>query len=310
LSVKAVTSANPSLPSLPFDDWADTCDTLHLFFQIVGKIRLRLMPPRNHWWHVPLYVSARGATTGPIPWRLGSFEIEFDLVSHELVIRTDDGRTRTIPLPGLSVAAFYERVLADLHSLGIDVKILATPFGVPHLTEPFATDTRHNAYDRDFVASYHHVLVAVDGWLKTFSGRFTGKTSPVHLFWHSFDLAVTRFSGRRAPAMPAADRVTQEAYSHEVVSFGFWPGDPTFRQPAFYSYTAPEPAGLSSTPLSPSDARWEARNGSSLAVLPYDAVRAAERPGDAVLGFLESAYRAGARLANWDVDALTARLAR
>jgi hypothetical protein len=301
---------NEPLPALPLDAWQETCDTLHLFFQIVGKVRLRLSPPRNHWWHVPLYVSARGATTGPIPWHTGGFEMEFDLIDHQLVIRTDDGRTRTIPLAGQSVATFYARLSEELAALGIAVRIIAKPFGVPHLTEPFATDTQHATYDDAFVGRYHRILVAVDGWFKAFSGRFTGKTSPVHLFWHSFDLAVTRFSGRRAPEMPGADPVTQEAYSHEVVSFGFWPGDPTFRQPAFYSYTAPEPAGLSSSPLSPAEAWWEPRNGSSLAVLPYEAVRAASQPDAMVLGFLESAYRAGASLSGWDLAGLTSRLAR
>lgn len=299
-----------TLPPLPLDAWEATCDTLHLFFQIVGKVRLRLSPPRNHWWHVPLYVSARGVSTGPIPWHSDSFDMEFDFVDHALVIRTDDGRIRRIPLAGHSVATFHAQVMAELSSLGIEVHILARPFGVPHLTEPFAKDTTHASYDAEAVARYHRILIATDTWFKTFSGRFTGKTSPVHLFWHSFDLAVTRFSGRRAPEMPGADRVTQEAYSHEVVSFGFWPGDPTFRQPAFYSYTAPEPKGLSSEALAPAEARWEPRNGSSLAVLPYEAVRSAEDPGSTVLAFLESAYRAGARLAGWDVDALTARLAR
>jgi hypothetical protein len=299
-----------NLPPLPLAEWEATCDTLHLFFQIVGKVRLRLMPPRNHWWHVPLYVSARGATTGPIPREGGAFEMEFDFLAHELAIRTDAGEARAIPLVGQSVASFYDRTFAELASLGIEVRILARPFGVPHLTVPFARDTAHNSYDREFVSRYHHILIAVDQWFKAFSGRFTGKTSPVHLFWHSFDLAVTRFSGRRAPAMPDADRVTQEAYSHEVVSFGFWPGDPTFRQPAFYSYTAPEPPGLSSERLEPADAWWQPRNGSSLAVLPYDAVRTASEPGAVVLGFLESAYRAGAQRAAWDIDALTARMVR
>ncbi len=299
-----------SLPSLPLDEWEETCDTLHLFFQIVGKVRLRLSPPRNHWWHVPFYVSARGATTGPIPWRLHGFEMEFDFVDHQLDVRADDGGVRRIPLAGQSVATFYERVMAELASMGIDVRIIARPFGVPHLTEPFATDTRHASYDAGAVTRYHEILVATDTWFKTFSGRFTGKISPVHLFWHSFDLAVTRFSGRPAPPMPSADPVTQEAYSHEVVSFGFWPGDPTFRQPAYYSYTAPEPEGLSSTPLRPSDAWWAPRGGSSLAVLPYEAVRASRDPRGTALEFLESSYQAGARLAGWDVEALTARLAK
>ncbi len=299
-----------ALPPLPFDAWDSTCDTVHLFFQIVGKVRLRLSPRRNHWWHVPLYVSARGATTGPIPWHTGGFEMEFDFVDHQLVIRMADGRTRAIPLPGQSVAAFYKRLFSELSALGIEVHILAKPFGVPHLTVPFADDTEHAAYDAEFIGRYHRVLIAIDTWFKSFSGRFTGKISPVHLFWHSFDLAVTRFSGKRVPEMPNADPVTKEAYSHEVVSFGFWPGDPTFREPAFYSYTAPEPAGLSSTPLKPAAARWEPRNGSSLAVLPYEAIRTSADPEAVLLDFLESAYQAGARLAGWDVDALTARLAR
>jgi len=298
---------NPELPPLRLEDWQDTLDTLHLFFQIVGKVRLRLSPPRNHWWHVALYPSARGATTGPIPWKFGGFEMEFDFVDHQLVIRADDGRTSSIPLSGESVATFYQRVFAELRTLGIEVRILARPYGIPHLTEPFPTDTQHNTYDPEAVARFHRVLLAADGWLNSFSGRFTGKTSPVHLFWHSMDLAVTRFSGRRAPEMPGADRVTREAYSHEVVSFGFWAGDPTFPQAAFYSYTAPEPAGLASSRLMPKEAAWQPRNASSLAVLPYEAVRTQLDPGTVVLEFLESAYQSGARLAGWDVEALKAR---
>jgi hypothetical protein len=297
------------LPALPLESWQPTKDTLHLFFQIVGKIRLVTAPPRNHWWHVPLYVTARGAGTGPMPAGALSFEIEFDLLDHQLVIRRSDGTTRTFALAGLSVAAFHERIFAELASLDIRPRILARPYGVP-MTEPFVTDTQHASYDADAVRRFHEVLVFSDEVLKTFSGWFSGKISPVHMFWHSFDLAVTRFSGRRAPDMPATvDRVTREAYSHEVISAGFWAGDVTVPAPAFYAYTAPQPAGLESTRLSPSTATWAPRNGSHLALLMYDDVRRSNSPRSTVLEFLESAYQAGAGLAGWDAIALRSTIA-
>jgi hypothetical protein len=224
------------------------------------------------------------------------------------VILASDGRRRTLALPGLSVAGFYAAVLKELASLEIRPRILARPFGVP-MTEPFASDTAHASYDPEYVARFHQVLLFADETLKVFSGWFAGKSSPVHLFWHSFDLALTRFSGRRAPEIPGADPVTREAYSHEVISFGFWTGDATVPAPAFYSYTAPEPAGLALVPLEPPQATWAPRNGTHLALLMYEDVRTSASPKAAVLAFLESAYQAGGRLAGWDVAALRSSFA-
>ena len=297
-----------TLPPLPLESWQPTKDTLHLFSQIIGKIRLASEPPRNHWWHVPLYLNPRGTGTGPIPGGGLTFEIDFDFIEHQLVIMTSDGRRRIIDLPGLSVAAFYNRVMTELATLNIRPRILARPYGVP-MTEPFASDTDHASYDPEAVARFHQVLLFADEALKIFSGWYSGKSSPVHLFWHSFDLALTRFSGRRAPEMPAADRVTREAYSHEVISFGFWTGDATVPAPAFYSYTAPEPAGLADEPLVPSSATWAPRNGTHLAVLMYDDVRRAASPRDVVLAFLESAYQAGGTLAKWDLPGMRSSFA-
>jgi len=297
-----------ALPSLRLDAWQPTKDTLHLFFQIVGKIRLVSEPPRNHWWHAPLYPTPRGAGTGPVAAGRVTFSIDFDLIDHQLVILASDGRRRTLPLPGLSVAAFYIAVMKELASLEIHPRILPRPFGVP-MTEPFANDTAHASYDPEYVARFHQVLLFADETLKVFSGWFAGKSSPVHLFWHSLDLALTRFSGRRAPEMPGADRVTREAYSHEVISFGFWTGDAAVPAPAFYSYTAPEPAGLALAPLDPPAAAWAPRNGSHLALLMYDDVRTSASPKAAVLAFFESAYQAGAAVAGWDVPALRSSFA-
>jgi uncharacterized protein DUF5996 len=296
-----------TLPPLPLEGWQATKDTLHLFFQIVGKIRLVTEPPRNHWWHAPLYVTPRGAGTGPIPAGHSTFDMNFDLIDHQLVVVTSDGRQRTIALSGLSVADFYSAVFRELAGLGITPRIIARPYGVP-MTEPFATDAVHATYDPEYVRRFHQVLLFADETLKTFSGWFAGKSSPVHLFWHSFDLAVTRFSGRRAPEMPAADRVTREAYSHEVISFGFWTGDATVPAPAFYSYTAPEPPGLAEVPLT-AGGTWAPRNGSHLALLMYEDVRTSASPRETVLAFLESAYQAGAALAGWDVAALRSSFA-
>jgi hypothetical protein len=297
-----------TLPALHLQSWQPTKDTLHLFSQIVGKIRLVSEPPRNHWWHVPLYLNPRGAGTGPIPSGELTFEIDFDFIEHQLVIVTSDGRRRIIDLPGLSVAVFYSRVMTELAALNIRPRIIARPYGVP-MTEPFASDTGHASYDPEAVARFHQVLLFADEALKIFSGWFSGKASPVHLFWHSFDLAMTRFSGRRAPEMPTADRVTREAYSHEVISFGFWTGDATVPAPAFYSYTAPEPPGLADAPLAPASATWAPRNGTHLALLMYDDVRKAAAPRDAVLAFLESAYQAGGTLAGWDLKGLRSTFA-
>lgn len=293
------------LPPLPLEEWEPTKDTLHLYAQIVGKVRLACAPPRNHWWHVTLHLTPRGITTGPVRHNDTTFAIDFDFIDHQLVVRTEHGATQGFPLrDGPSVADFHAQLIAVLDALGLGVQIQAEPFGVP-MTTPFAEDREHASYDPDAVARYWHALLWAGDVFEEFAGWFSGKTSPVHLFWHSFDLAVTRFSGRTLPPKPDADSVTQEAYSEEVISFGFWAGDANLRAPAFYSYTAPEPADLTSRPLSPPQAFWSPSNGSHLALLWYDAVRDAPQPRQALLDFLESAYQAGALSAGWDRQEFT-----
>jgi hypothetical protein len=286
-----------TLPELRLDDWRATKDTLHLYCQIVGKIRLATTTPRNHWWNVPLYVDVRGLSTRRLHHRDTTFEITIDFVDHALVVRSADGRSRSFELgDGLPVADFDTRLHQALDELGVDVDIKEEPFGVP-MTTPFAKDTTHASWDRDAIGRFGRILDWSDSVFEEFSGWFNGKTSPVHLFWHSFDLAVTRFSGRPRPPMDA-DRVTQEAYTHEVISFGFWPGDDTIGDAAYYSYTAPEPSGLRDQPLSAGD--WMEWGPGSLAILPYPDVRAARDPRTTLLAFCQSAYEAGARLAGWD----------
>jgi hypothetical protein len=289
-----------TLPELHLTDWRETRDTLHLYSQIVGKIRLATTAPRNHWWNVPLYVDVRGLTTRRLHHRDTTFEIAFDFVDHALVVRTADGRTRSFELGGgVPVADFDARLHAVLGELGIDVVIKEEPFGVP-MTTPFAQDTTHASWDRGAIARFGRILDWSDSVFEEFSGWFNGKTSPVHLFWHGFDLAVTRFSGRPGRPMDA-DPVTQEAYSQEVISFGFWAGDDDVGDAAYYSYTVPEPAGLRDEPLS--GGGWIQLGSGSLAILPYDTVRTARDPRTTLLAFCQSAYEAGARLAGWDTAA-------
>jgi hypothetical protein len=287
------------LPPLPLEQWEPTKDTLHLWIQIVGKVKMASLPPKNHWWHVPLYVGVRGLTTRVLHSADGTaFEIQLDFVDHRLVVETA-GATRSFELvDGLSVADFDARLHAALGEL--DVKILEQPYGLPTMTTPFREDSEHASYDADAVERFWRVLDWSAGVLEEFSGWYCGKQSPVHLFWHGLDLAVTRFSGRRAPAMPDADHVTQEAYTHEVVSFGFWAGDQNVREPTYYSYTLPEPPGLRDRQLSPAEAFWADQGTGSLARLPYEVVRTADDPRQTLLEFLESAYEAGADAAGWD----------
>ena len=295
-----------ALPALAYEQWEPARDTLHLWCQVIGKTKLALTPRRNHWWNVPLYVSARGLTTGRLPSPTGNLEVELDLVAHRLRARTTEAEGAFELVDCLSVAEFHSRFMALLGGIGVEVDIRAEPFGVP-MTTPFRDDVEHAGYDPEASPRYLEVLQWSADVFEEFSGWFCGKTSPVHLFWHSFDLAVTRFSGRRAPALPDADPVTAEAYSHEVVSFGFWPGDRQTRFPAYYAYAAPEPLGLRARPLQPAAAAWSEQRGASLAVLPYDDVRAAADPRSDLLAFLESAYEAGASAAGWDlVDTATA----
>jgi hypothetical protein len=286
-----------TLPELRLADWRATKDTLHLYAQIVGKIRLATTAPRNHWWNAPLYVDVRGLTTRRLYHRDTTFEIRIDFVEHALLVRTADGRDNSFSLAdGLAVAEFDRLLHATLADLGIDVEIREQPFGVP-MTTPFPDDNEHGSWDRDAIERFGQVLDWSDRVLEQFSGWFNGKTSPVHLFWHSLDLAVTRFSGKHAEPLDA-DPVTREAYSHEVISFGFWPGDDRIGDAAYYSYTAPEPDGLRAEPLAVGD--WVEYGAGSLAVLPYELVRRASDPRTTVLAFCQSAYEAGARLAGWD----------
>lgn len=296
-------TAEQAFPPLPLAEWEDSKETLHRYAQIVGKIRLRYAPFRNHWWHVTLYVSPRGLTTGPIPYGYTIFEISFDLLDNRLVVSTSDGAGFSFALDDLPVAGFYRKLFDGLRALGIDASINPKPFD---LDDDAALDENvfHCECDREYVRRYGQVLAQVDQVFKQFSGRFLGKTSPVHLFWHSFDLAVTRFSDRRVEQPEDVDPVTREAYSHEVIYFGFWPGDRNVREATFYSYTAPEPAGLTKEPLHPEAAHWTPEGGTAL--LPYEAVRNSKSPKETLLDFMESAYQAGAKTAGWDIESLRA----
>jgi hypothetical protein len=288
-----------TLPALPFAAWRSTKESLHLFTQIVGKIRLALAPPRNHWWHVTLRVSPRGLTTGFVPHGDGGFEIELDLLGHGLETRTSAGDFARIALrDGLSVAACHRRLLDQLHDFGIRPRIRAKPYDVPFAKVPFAADERHAAYDPEAAATFATILRWTAGVLEQFAGRFDGKSSPVHFFWHGFDLAMTRFSGRRAPPIPGANEVTRQAYSHEVASFGFWPGDAYTPAPTFYGYAAPVPAGLRGARLQPKAAKWLA--GSGQARLSYDVVRRSRDPAQTLTSFWESVATAARTRARWD----------
>jgi len=293
-------------PELPTAAWRETYATLQLWTQIAGKIRLVRTPWLNHSWHVALYVTARGLTTSPIPDNIRTFQIDFDFIDHALRISTSDGATREFALAGQSVASFYAAVMAALADLGIHIEIDEMPNELP---EPirFSQDTQHASYDPDAVRRFFQILVNADRVFKQFRTGFLGKASPVHFFWGSFDLAVTRFSGRRAPRHPGgvphlSDEVACEAYSHEVSSAGFWPGSGAIDYPAFYSYAYPEPPGFRTTPVRPDAAFFSEALGEF--ILPYDAVRTAAAPEQALLEFLQSTYEAAANAAKWDRDSL------
>jgi hypothetical protein len=287
------------LPELHLGDWRPTKDTLHLYSQVVGKIRLATTAPRNHWWNAPLYVDVRGLTTRRMHSAGTTFQIDFDFVDHLLWVETMDGAKESFALEdGLAVAEFDAKLHAALRRLGVDVMILEQPFGVP-MTTPFPEDREHGSWDRDYIERFWHVLDWTDRALEEFSGWFNGKTSPVHLFWHGFDLATARYSGRPAPATDG-DFVSREAYSSEVIAFGFWAGDDNVPEASYYSYTSPEPDLLRDQPLSAGE--WVPSGNGSLAVLPYESVRSAGDPKAALLAFFQSAYEAGARAANWDTS--------
>lgn len=300
---------NELWPALPLEEWQDTYATLHMWTQVVGKIRLEQTPLVNHWWNTPLYVTARGLTTSLMPYKDRAFEIDFDFIDHSLLIKRDDGATETLALAPRSVADFYREVFDRLRALGMGVKIWPVPVEVESPV-PFEQDHSNASYDPEYANRLWRILVQTDRVFTEFRSRFIGKCSPVHFFWGSFDMAVTRFSGRRAPEREGADVITREGYSHECISHGFWPGarasgpverprsDSTINAPAFYSYAAPEPAGLGDERVLPDQAFYSTKMKEF--ILLYDDVRNASSPDDALMQFLQSTYEAGAKLANWD----------
>jgi hypothetical protein len=255
----------------------------------------------NHWWHVTLYLSPRGMTTRPIPYKGMIFEIDFDFIDHILTVQTSNGERKSFSLENISVSGFYSKLMDNLKELGIEVDIIANPYDVPFSKVPFASDQDHASYDKVYVNRYWRILVQVNSVFEEFRSRFIGKSTPVHLYWHHADLAVTRFSGKKAPAMEGGTNADKEAYSHEVISFGFWAGDDNVRAPAFYSYTYPEPEGLAEEPLSPKEAFWNTDNG-AMAVLMYDDLRKSDSPSQTLLDYLQSAYLAGSKRAKWDLN--------
>lgn len=294
-------------PALPYSDWKETCKTLHMWTQIVGKVRLVLSPWVNHSWHVTLYLTARGLTTSPIFFGTRVLQIDFDFVDHVLRLQTGEGIKKNIKLAPKSVATFYREVIDALGELEIEVKLNTTPNEVDPAI-PFEENETDSAYDSGYANRFWRVLLQSDRVFKEFRSGFCGKCSPVHFFWGSFDLAVTRFSGRRAPPHPGGiphlpDTVTREAYSHEVSSLGFWPGNEMMPEPIFYSYAYPEPRGFSEAKVQPAAAGYNAQVKEF--VLPYEAVRSAASPDDTLLQFARSTYDAAATLGNWDRAALT-----
>lgn len=288
-------------PELPWREWGETISTLHMWIQVIGKVRMALAPPLNHWWHVPLYVSSRGLSTSPIPYRRRQFQVDLDFIDHRLQVTDSEGGSFTMPLQPMSVATFFREFMGGLHGLGIEVRIWTSPVEVIEAI-PFESDEQHASYDPDQVHLLWRALLQADRALKAFRTGFVGKASPVHLFWGSFDLAASRFSGLPAPRHPGGapncpDWVMEEAYSREESSVGWWPQlDPP--GPAFYAYSYPEPDGFRAAPIRPAAAYFDARLG--LFMLPYDAVRMSADPDSAVRDFLQSTYEAGADLAGWD----------
>jgi Family of unknown function (DUF5996) len=305
--VRQVIQSTPSgWPDLPLAEWADTCATLHLWTQVVGKIRLAHAPMINHWWQVPLYVTCRGLTTSPIPYGGESFQIDFDFIDHTLILQTSRGEIETIALGPRTVADFHEEVMGRLRGLGLETRIWTMPVEIPDAI-PFEKDRVHASYDPDYVHRFWRILVQVDRLLTRFRSQFLGKVSPVHFFWGSFDMAVTRFSGRAAPRLVSKSPnlgawVMEEAYSHEVSSCGFWPGNGGFGKAAFYSYAYPEPPDFASAPMS-LDATYYDRSLGQF-ILPYDAIRQAKSPDDDLMHYLRSTYEAASTLGQWDRAAL------
>ncbi len=296
------------LPPLVYTDWSDTKDTLHLFLQIIGKVRMKTHPKLNHWWHVTLYPHVRGLTTGRIPFADGGFEIFFDMLDHTVFVSTNDGRQLSFKASGLSVAEFYKALFDRLAELDIAVEIHAVPYDNKS-TIPFAEDTAKRAYDEAAVTAFWRALCTISSVFERYRTGFVGKQTPVQLYWHSFDLVVTRFSGREH-ALTEGRQSDIEAYSHEVISVGFWPGDDSFPEAAFYGYAYPEPAGLNEAPLEPADAFWAEKNGGALAILKYEDARRADDPSKAILSFLDSLYEAGVSKGDWPTEAFVHRHAQ
>jgi uncharacterized protein DUF5996 len=295
--------AHDRWPELPYDAWKDTYATLHMWAQIVGKVALAQAPPLNHSWSVALHVTARGLRTAVLPHGARSFTIELDFTDHLLVIETTDGAHRTLPLAPRSVADFYADVMRALDGMGLPVRIWSTPVEIP-APIPFEQDTVHHSYEPEFANRFWRIIVEVQRVLAACRCAFIGKCSPVHFFWGSFDLAVTRFSGRPAPERQGP-QFMREAYSHEVISHGFWPGSGPVLYPAFYAYAAPEPEGLKTARVRPAEAFYHGELGEF--VLPYEAVRSAHSPDAAIAAFVDSTYEAAATLAGWDRAALEKR---
>jgi hypothetical protein len=286
-----------SLPELPLVEWQDTLATLHMWSQIVGKIRLEQTPLVNHFWNTPLYVTPRGLTTSIIPHGERSFEMDFDFIDHELLVKTDGGETKAIRLYPRSVSDFYNEVMKTLEELNLNVRIWTMPVEVENPIR-FTDDDQHASYDAEYANRFWRILVQADKVFKDFRSRFIGKCSPVHFFWGSFDLAVTRFNGERAPEREGADPITRESYSHKCISHGFWCGGGAVKEPAFYAYAAPEPEGFSEAKNLPAQAYYHQELKEF--ILPYDTVRQSDSPEKTLLGFMQSTYEAGANLGNWN----------
>jgi len=289
----------PLYPSLDLDKWEETKKTIHLFIQIIGKIRLTLCPKANHWWHAPLYVSVRGLTTRPIPYGDKVLEMEFDFIHHVLSIKTSDGHHELIKINNVSVSEFYKSVFKTLKGLGIELSINAIPYDNESKIA-FEENHINDQYDAEYVNRFWKILVLVNTVFERFRAKYTGKSTPVQLYWHHLDLVVTRFSGNLSPERSWPTNVEREAYSHEVISFGFWAGDENIREPAFYAYMYPEPEGLEKQKIKPNEATWNTDPGYAMALLPYEAVRLSESPESKIMEFLDSVYEAGCSISDWD----------
>jgi hypothetical protein len=295
------------LPSLHYKGNEEKKMTLHLFLQIMGKVRLKLTPRKNHWWYITEYIGTTGFTTGPIPFKSGTeqFDITLNVKKHQLEVNTSEGQSEHFPLNNmLTVADFYQNLMKMLKKANISVSIVDVPFDLD-IDKSFGEITEYHHYDEDYTHKLWKTMLWTSNVFKEFSGRFYGKTCPVHLYWHSMDLVVTRFSGNEAPPMPADARISdKDAYSHECISFGFWAGDENVPEPAFYSYTFPAPDGLEKETIKPTSAQWIDNNGSPMALLKYKDLVNTEDPREELLSFLESTYIAGAKKANWDIEKL------